>query len=184
MNYTKYIEFWLKGILGRKKVIIDRIKSVSEIDFRGLKTSADLAIFDFDDTLVEFGGQLNSDMFDLLKKLKSMKYEVAVFSNCSKQRTEELDKILKPLGIYNVVRSDKPSPKGFIETMKHFDISPEKTIAIGDKIGTEMYGAYLAGIKFRILVEPFSYIFGGKKASIFHRILRKTEKVAYKIVNR
>ncbi|MDD3647315.1 MAG: HAD hydrolase-like protein [Candidatus Dojkabacteria bacterium] len=183
MNYSKYVQFWIKGVFGRVRILTENKKSVFEIDFQNLKAKTDLVIFDFDDTLVEFGGRLNSDMSDLLKRIIDMGYKVAVFSNCTKQRTAELNKVLTPLGIYNVVRSDKPSPEGFIDAMKHFDVSPERTIAVGDKIGTEMYGAYLAGIRYRILVEPFSYVFGGRKASIYHRILREVEKIAYRIAD-
>lgn len=179
MDYSKYLQFWTKGILGKKKIITDKKESVYGIDFESLKKDVDLVIFDFDDTLVDFKGQLDSDMSDFLDVLIQKGYKIGVFSNCSEQRSEELHGILDPLGIYSVQRSDKPSPAGFVEVMEHYQISPDKTIAVGDKLGTEMYGAYLAGIKYRILVEPFSSVFGGKRASVFHRIVRKVEKLSY-----
>jgi len=179
MNYIKYLQFWFYGILKKEKIITDTSKSVFDINFNELKKKTNLVIFDFDDTLVDFGGKLNLKTINFLKSLTNKGFKVSVFSNCTKKRLEELNNVLEKINVYNKSGSSKPAPDGFLEIMSHFNMKPENTIAVGDKIGTEMYGAYLAGIKYRILVEPFSIIFGGKKASIFHRIVRSFEKYFY-----
>jgi predicted HAD superfamily phosphohydrolase YqeG len=179
MNYTKYLQFYYKALLKRQVIITQQSKSVFDIDYTSLRKESNLIIFDYDDTLVDFLGSIGEDSISLLNKLKKMGFDLAVFSNCTPKRAKELMAVLSKLNVYNVTGSDKPSPRGFIEAINHFKTTPEKTIAVGDKLGTEMYGAYLANIKHRIIVNPFSYIHGGQKANFFHRCIRKFEKVLY-----
>jgi HAD superfamily hydrolase (TIGR01662 family) len=179
MNYKKYLNFWIHVFTKKERIITSQEKSVFDIDFARLTKDINLIIFDFDDTLVDFLGELKQDSLDLLNKLKQEGFEIAIFSNCTKKRFKELESMVSKLDVFLVTKRDKPSPDGFLQAVENFNTSPQKTVAIGDKIGTEMYGAFLAGIDKRILVEPYSYILGGKKANIFHRFVRKVEKLFY-----
>jgi predicted HAD superfamily phosphohydrolase YqeG len=179
MNYNKYLQFWGHLLAKKEPIITDYKESVFEIDFAKLKQNTDLVIFDFDDTLVDFLGELTDKSLKLIKDLQEKGWKVAIFSNCTKKRLKELKGMLKGLDIFLVTRNDKPSPDGFLEAIKHFGSSTRKTLTIGDKIGTEMYGAYLSRVRERILVEPYSYVFNGSKANVIHRFIRNIEKFIY-----
>jgi predicted HAD superfamily phosphohydrolase YqeG len=163
MDLIKYLGFIKNGLILHKRIITDQAKSVFTIDFNKLKKDCDLS----DQTKT------------LLKALHAQGFKIAVFSNCTGKRNMELENMLGAIGIYNITRSDKPSPKGFLEAMDYYKITPEKTVAIGDKVGTEMYGAYLACIKHRILVEPFSTVVGERKPPFIYSIHRDFEKVIF-----
>jgi hypothetical protein len=42
-----------------------------------------------------------------------------------------------------------------------------------------MYGAYLAGYRERVLVKPYTEIFGGKKSSWIEQLLRSVENFTF-----
>jgi predicted HAD superfamily phosphohydrolase YqeG len=48
---------------------------------------------------------------------------------------------------------------------------------VGDRVGTDLWGAYLAGIKYRILVKPYSKSFGGQSAGVILKILKFFENL-------
>ncbi len=180
MDFAAYLKFWTKVVPGKLNIVDERARSVFEIDFERLKEDGfKLVIFDVDDTIDDFHGEITTRARDFLKELQNSGYKVGVFSNSKKERMGYLNDLFKKLNIYNVYRSDKPNPLGFVEIMKHYEISPDNTIMVGDRIGTDILGAYLARIKKKILVEPFSEVFGGKKSGSFDRIIRKLEKLIY-----
>lgn len=179
MNYRKYITFYTKALARRTRLASEYLDSVFEIDFERYEEKIDLVIFDFDDTLVDFHGSLNEKTTTFIQELKNKGTEVVIFSNCSESRAKELDSMLSDLDIFCVRGSDKPSPRGFVEAMEKYDIGPDRTMVVGDKLGTEIYGAFLAKVRYRILVRPYSEIFGGRKADVLNRIVRNLEKLIY-----
>jgi predicted HAD superfamily phosphohydrolase YqeG len=60
--------------------------------------------------------------------------------------------------------------------MEHLKTGPRNTAMVGDRPGTDMWGAHRAGIKHTILVEPYSEAFGGKKPGAIIRLARAAEK--------
>lgn len=180
MKFKYYRKFIFSLIFSRKKFVSEFKESVFEIDFESYKNLR-LIIFDFDDTLSSHLGQLNEDSIKLLKKLKENNFEVAVYSNCGPNRNKYLIESLTPLKVFNVNRSTKPDPQGYIEVMNHFGTKPEQTMMVGDRIGTDIYGAFLANIEYRILVKPYSIKFGGAKATGYHYIMKSLEGFLYKL---
>lgn len=177
MNYSKYKNFIIDILFLRKKLNVNRAKSVLDIEFDSYQDlGAKLVIFDMDDTLTEFLGKPKQKVIDLLNGLKNKDFNLAIFSNSSKERTKELENIFKELDIYSLTRSDKPHPEGYREIMARYNVTPEQTIMIGDRLGTDIYGAFLADIKYLFLVEPYSYVFKGKKAPVYIRLIRSLEK--------
>lgn len=178
MDFSTYIKLWLKHIPKRTKLFDTRAKSIFDIDFSQLKKEGfQLIIFDVDDTIDDFLGEISQRSIDFLKSLQEMGFKLGAFSNSKPKRTAYLSELFPKVGIYNVVRSDKPNPAGYLEIMSHYKIGPNETIMLGDKVGTDMFGAYNAGIKHKILVEPFSHVFGGKKAKSIDRFVRNIEKL-------
>jgi len=178
MNIKIYLKFW-KSLLKREKLITSHKKSIFNIDFSDIKNKYELIIFDYDDTISDFHGKLDPKVSDLLMHLHQMGYKIGVVSNCSKKRFSTLKKYLEKMNIYLAPSGNKPSPKGFFEILSHFEISPNKTVSIGDRIGTECFAAKLAGIEKVYLVERYSKVFGGKKPNIFHQAINGLEKKIY-----
>lgn len=178
MNIKFYLKFW-NSLLKRKKLINGSKKSIFEIDFSSIKDKFDLIIFDYDDTISDFHGKIDPKVGDLLMYLQQMGYKLGVVSNCSRARFKNLKKHLEKRNIFLSPSGNKPSPKGFFEILSHYEISPQKTISIGDRLGTECFAAKLAGIERIYLVERYSKIFGGKQPNIFHRSINNLEKKIY-----
>jgi HAD superfamily phosphatase (TIGR01668 family) len=178
------IKYWLKYILlwgrYRGKIVTQQAEDLFAFDFAVLKTNGvKLLIFDVDDTLTAHLGDFGKEVSDLCLRLKKQGFSVAAFSNSRSKRTKELGDFFNNLGVYNVSRSDKPNPAGYREIIDHFNISGTSAAMFGDKIGTDLFGAYLAGIRERILVTPYSHKHGGKKAPLVFKIVRFLEKLLH-----
>lgn len=179
MKIRTYVKFIIELTLSKREIATDSYKSIYKIPFSRLSNRYSLIIFDHDDTLTDHLGELSTRTQDVLKQLPEMGFKLAVYSNCSNKQTQNLKDTFVNSEIYVVKRSDKPDPAGFIEVMDHFHISPGKTIMIGDRLGTDIYGAYQAKIKKRILVNNFSIVFGGNRPNIFLKFFGWLERVIY-----
>lgn len=182
MNLKAYSKFIKELFFSKIEFVTDYEQSLFRIKFEEIK-NLKLIIMDFDDTLTDHLGELKLKEQSLLERL-GKNYKLAFYSNSSDRRTKELDKISSKLKIYNVRISEKPDTKGFREILKHFKIKSSETLMIGDKIGTDIYGAYLAKIPTRILVKPYSQKFGGRKSGFFHSALRSFEKNIYSLTRK
>lgn len=179
MKLSAYASFLKTLILSRKQIITDHVQSIYEIDFDSLEEGHQLIIFDHDDTLTDHLGTVNDKTQKLLHALHDRGFNLSVFSNCSKKQTNRLKSTFDNSGIYVVTRSDKPAKDGFVEVMDHFNVPSEKTIMVGDRIGTDMYGAYAANIHARILVDNYSLVFGGNRPNLFLKFFGKLERILY-----
>ncbi|KXK25895.1 MAG: Phosphoglycolate phosphatase [candidate division WS6 bacterium OLB20] len=178
MHLRTYLTFWLSVPL-RGDMVSSRAHDIFSIDYPSLAEHHDLLIFDVDDTLTAYKQEIGEQTLELLKKLRQNGWSIGIYSNCSAARTEQLNKLLQPLGIFNVQRSDKPHPDGFFEVTAEYNIPPYRTVMVGDKLGTDIFGSYLAGFAKRILVEPYSATRGGRKADPWNRFVRLFEKLVY-----
>ena len=177
-----HIGYWLKFMLFfgkyRHKVVTQKAEDLFSFDFPTLKVNGiKLLIFDVDDTLTAHLDDMGKEVKELFARLKKEGFNLAVFSNSSSKRIRELEDFFANLGVFNVSRSDKPNPAGYREIIKHHNISGINSAMFGDKIGTDLFGAYLAGIRERILVMPYSHKHGGKKAALPFRLVRFIEKL-------
>jgi HAD superfamily phosphatase (TIGR01668 family) len=178
MDIKHYLAYWLTGFVQPAKIRTLTAKSIYDIDYQRLKNAGiKLLVFDVDDTIAEHKGTIPERTTVLFKHLSLIGFKLALFSNCSTARTRELDKLFAGLDIYNSQRSDKPNPVGYLEICEHYKVVPEQAAMIGEKMGTDIYGGYLAKYKERILVQPFTEVFSGKKANLAIRILRRMENL-------
>jgi uncharacterized protein len=174
MDLRSYLRFWTK-LPHHGKLNTNSCKSVFDVNYRELeKKGVKLLIFDVDDTLSGYNDKLPQKSIDLLQKLVS-KFKIALLSNRSKKRREELLDKVKHLGVYVAPCSSKPSVKGFINVFSHFKINPESCAVLGDKIGTDIWGAMNSKVPYRILVQPYSDSFSGKKMGPFSALVRYIE---------
>ena len=177
MIIKKYIAFLLTP-----KIITSQASSPYSINYDLLQQNGvTTLLFDFDDTLAEFNGPFSQKEHELLKKLIP-NFKVAIISNCNASRKNKLIKEYNY--VYIPPLSFKPFPEGYLEVLEQFNALPEQTAMIGDRPGTDLYGAYLAGIKERILVRPYSKVFGGKKPGFLYRWLRSFETIKCLIFNK
>lgn len=174
MDNKTYAKFWLETLF-KNNFASYTAKSIHAINYDDyFQKGYRLLIFDYDDTLTDFHGNLSQQTKDLLKFL-STGYKIAILSNFPPKREKSMKRNFEGLDVYFCKDSNKPNTAGYEEIMNHYKINNEKTIMIGDKVGTDLYGAYRAGIAKRILVEPYSKVFGGKKPNLVIRIFRKLE---------
>ncbi len=155
MDFIEYFRFLRHSIFVRTKTYTQKNESVFSIDYSKLKKDGvKLLIFDVDDTLTWNLGRLEEKTIALLKDL-SKKFKIAIFSNCSKNRRKKLSIMLSGLDIYIVPIGGKPGKQGFLHTIGHFRIKPENIAMIGDRMGTDIWGAYVTNIKERVLVKGY-----------------------------
>jgi len=186
MDIYFYTKFWLS--FKRKVLITRKLDSVYELEGLTCKTGSvpcvlkdiKLIVFDVDDTIAEHKGIIPQKTFDLFDSLKEKGYKVAVLTNCGKNRRAEINSIFGPKGIYVEPTNFKPNPWGYKQVCKKFEVSPSQASMVGEKMGTDMYGAYLAGYKERILVKPFTDVFGGKRSSLLEQFIRLLENITLK----
>lgn len=172
MNIKNYMGFWFK--LNKKEIITESYNSVFKIPWSKLK-NVRLIIFDVDDTISSHKGEIKRNIIDLFLELQKENFEIVLLSNCSKDRGEYLNETFSNLNIYIKVNSDKPNPKSYKDILKKFKLKPHNCLVIGERVATDLYGAFLAGIPNRVLVKPFSLIFGGNKAGVVYRSFRTIE---------
>ncbi|MBI2665012.1 HAD hydrolase-like protein [Candidatus Woesearchaeota archaeon] len=178
MNPFAYSWFWISFFFGKKKIKLStsHYQSIYDIDYEALhKKGIKLLIFDFDDTLTYDKGEISSKTKQLLEKL-SKKFKLAIFTNSHFWRRRKIIAMISKLPIYVNGGSGKPAKKGFGHLLDHYHIQPKNAAMIGDKLVMDLWGAYNTGMEERILVEPYSEIFGGKKANVLDSWLRNLEK--------
>jgi uncharacterized protein len=155
MDLIEYMRFLHHFLFIKTKTYTLNEKSIFTIDYKKLKKEKiKLLIFDVDDTLTWHRGALEEKTIKLLKKL-SKDFNIAILSNCEDRRRKEIATMLFGINLFISPHSDKPGKEGFINSMKHFSILPENTAMIGDRLGTDIWGAYITKIKERILVKGY-----------------------------
>lgn len=176
MDISFYLKFWFSS--KRKDLVTRRLESI--YDFEGISTklkSIKLLVFDVDDTIAEHKGKIPDKTFEFLKRMQNEGFKLAVLTNCDPKRRTELVSILGPYGVYVESTNLKPNPLGYKKVCERYGIEPGNSAMFGEKTSTDIYGAYLANYKERILVKPYTVVFGGKKSSWIERLLRFLENL-------
>lgn len=160
-------------------MIVQRFVSIHNIPFDLLvKDGIKLFIFDADDTIAPYASRsLPKQTVSLFASIKhDMDADVMLISNTTRERRELLRTQLVNLGIEVATSGRKPDPTVFQRAFEHHRAKPDEVAMIGDRVGTDMWGAHLAGIQRLFLVKPYSSMFGGAKAPLLFRFLRNTEE--------
>ena len=152
------------------------MRSVFDIEYGTLaQNGVELLIFDVDDTLSGHNGPIPGESFELLDNL-SKRFAVALLSNCSLERKKELRDMVAGMPILIGGGQGKPDPVSYLKILGRCNAKPQQAAVIGDRPGVDLWGAMLAGIEERILVEPYSATHDAKKAPPPYRILRGLER--------
>jgi len=175
MDFPEYMKFLHHSIFVKKKIYTQKAKSIFSIDYSRLKKDkVKLLIFDVDETLTLNMGEFEMKTILLLKRL-SGEFKIAIFSNCGDKRRKQIAKMLAGLNLYISPIAKKPKKTGFIKILEHFRIAPGNAAMIGDRTGTDMWGAYITGIKHRILVIEYPAA-KDSKLNYFLKHLRNLER--------
>jgi predicted HAD superfamily phosphohydrolase YqeG len=176
IDLIEYLRFALLSLLARPSIATGRARSVFEIGYKAMrKKGISHFIFDVDDTLTGNNDPLPGKSQTLLAGLAKQGFKVTLFSNCAGNRLAYLKRVGIKLGAYTEPFGSKPSVRGFISILKKQKAAASASAMIGDRAGADLWGAYLSGIRERILVEPYSESFSGTRPFIGVRLLRKLE---------
>jgi uncharacterized protein len=160
----------------RKGLATARANTVFDVDYAALeKAGVTMLIFDVDDTLCGHHDPVPVASMDFLKGL-AKRFRIAIVSNCSKKRRTYLEKTFKPVPAFVAAVSSKPSAEGFLLALRDAGAPASAAAVVGDRVGMDLLGAKNAGIRHRVLVEPYSYVKSGRRAPPPYRMLRALEK--------
>lgn len=144
-------------------------RSVYDIDFKSYYNNGFRAIlFDIDNTLVMHDAPLNEQAKMFIEELKGIGFKLCVVSNNSGPRVSTF---AEAAGIPYVSKAKKPTSKGFVLAMERLGAGRKETLAVGDQLFTDMWGANNSGI-FSVLTKPI-----GKDPTIKIKLKRAGEKI-------
>jgi HAD superfamily phosphatase (TIGR01668 family) len=148
-------------------------KNIYAIDYNKLKNNGIKCIlFDLDNTLVPYNEKVPSKkVIELFKKLKTLGFNVIIFSNSGKRRLRKFKEILEVECYYHC---RKPSTKKMYEVLNKYSYNQSEVVIIGDQIMTDVVGGNTVGIT-TILTNPMS-----KKELIFTKFNRLRERKVIK----
>lgn len=173
MNLKKYFGFLVSQTFNSKQLATIREKSVFSVNLDALKKERiRLLIFDVDDTLTGDGETIHNDSKKFLLKLKN-KFKIAVVTNRT-YVSPEIEDFCKKNKLIYLMGANKPDHKKISELIKKAGMKPENSALIGDR-ATDMWAAYNARIRERIIIEPYSLVFKTRTSKKINAI-RKFEK--------
>ncbi|MCR4990384.1 MAG: YqeG family HAD IIIA-type phosphatase [Lachnospiraceae bacterium] len=127
------------------------VHSTYGIDFEALYSEGKRGIiFDIDNTLVPHGYPADDRAIELMKKLKSIGYQVLFLSNNKEPRVKMFNDAVDCQYIY---KAGKPSKNGVLKSFKMMGTDKSNTILVGDQLFTDIWCANNSGID-SILVKP------------------------------
>ncbi|MBQ9815687.1 MAG: YqeG family HAD IIIA-type phosphatase [Lachnospiraceae bacterium] len=125
--------------------------SVYTTDFEEYKKQGYKALFfDIDNTLVGHDAPANEAAINLISHLKETGFAICILSNNHEPRVKSFS---DAVGAQYVFEAHKPSGEGYEKAMQITGSDKTDSLAIGDQLFTDIWGANRAGIK-SILVKP------------------------------
>ena len=97
-------------------------------------------IFDIDNTLVPHGFPADERSIELMKRLKSIGYQVLFLSNNREERVKMFNDDVDCLYIF---KANKPGRQGFIRAMEKMGTDVDNTFFVGDQLFTDIWGYLL-----------------------------------------
>lgn len=130
------------------------VESVFTIDYRKLYDKGYRGvIFDIDNTLVEHGGDSNSEVDALFEEIHRAGLKTVLLSNNDEERTL---RFIKNIDTPYVCDAEKPDEKGFLTALEKLGTDKREAVCVGDQVFTDIYGANKCGID-SILVKFIGY---------------------------
>ena len=124
--------------------------STYEIDFESLYERGYRGIiFDIDNTLVPHGAPADERAEALFARLRDIGFESLLLSNNDEARVDLFNRNIQT---HTLCHANKPSVKGYRKAMEIMGTTPQTTLAVGDQLFTDMWGASNAGV-YKILVK-------------------------------
>lgn len=124
--------------------------STYEIDFESLYERGYRGIiFDIDNTLVPHGAPADERAESLFARLRDIGFESLLLSNNDEARVDLFNRNIQT---HTLCHANKPSVKGYRKAMEIMGTTPQTTLAVGDQLFTDMWGASNAGV-YKILVK-------------------------------
>ena len=147
----------MKLMILRKKSIFRNLyprcfaESAYSIDYEKLyKKGYRGIIFDIDNTLVGHDKPATEESVELAMRLKDIGFRLIIVSNNKEPRVKSF---ADELGIPYVFKAGKPSKEGYLKAILQMGTTIKTTVAIGDQLITDIWGANRAGL-FNIRVKP------------------------------
>lgn len=177
MHWLSYLWQSILAKVNGKKLVTTKLNQVHDLpQFLQANPTIKLVILDYDDTLAGFHQELTSDVIATFRILQDLKIKLIILSNSSIDRNAKLKQYLAKFNIEVAPPGSKPNPDNYMSIMQAEQTKPTAVAVIGDRILTDLLGAYLAGISTRILVAPFtSYTLGARLLPLYLRIIRTVE---------
>ncbi len=177
-----YLSFWFAPGEIRNQVVTQKVSTLADMDLVKMKEAGiKLLIFDYDDTLSGQGEPLSEEARTFLKDHSEAgpdsktTFHLAILSNRTSSE-DQVTLILDDTVLYFKIGSHrKPHPEAFLPILAEHNLSPHEAAMIGDRGGTDMWGAYRLGFKERILIAPYSEKSGEYRAGFFFRMIRSLE---------
>lgn len=145
-----------------------RKKSIYDIDFLNLYQRGYRGlILDIDNTLAPHDADADEKIEALFLRLSEIGFKTCLLSNNKEDRVKRFNKNIHSLYIFN---AGKPRRKNYKKAMQLMNTKRRETLAIGDQIFTDVWGARRSGIKC-ILLEPID-----EREEIQIRLKRYLEK--------
>ena len=165
----------MKLPVSRKKSIFRNLyprefsRSAYTIDYEGLYLWGYRGIiFDIDNTLVGHDKPATKEAVKLAARLKKIGFKLMIVSKNEEPRVKTF---ADALGAGYIFKAHKPSRDGYLKAMELMGTTKETTVAVGDQLITDIWGANRAGV-FNIRVNP---LFREEPAKIVFK--RKLERI-------
>lgn len=155
------------------------VENISKITASMLtKMGMEAVVLDIDNTLVPHNDpNTTPEVENFLSDMRQGGIKICVVSNNSYERVKPF---CEGIGITDFVCDAlKPKAYGYVKAAQIMQVAPEKTVAVGDQIFTDIWGGNRAGL-FTILVKPIDT----STENIFIKFKRILEKPFVKRIKR
>ena len=151
------------------------LRSVYELTPARLRAlGVKLLLLDLDNTLAEYGVPAPAPaLLPWLRRVQRAGIEPLIFSNSRGGRPARFS---QALGIENLGRAKKPSPKKLLRLLKERGLRPKDAALVGDQVYTDIFCAKRAGV-LAISVRPLNL-------SAPHRALRYALELPLRLAGR
>ena len=129
----------------------EEVRSVYDFPFESLTARGIRGIvFDIDNTLVPPDAPVDARCRELIPRLKTAGFRMCLVSN---NKAARILPFATAVNLPYVERALKPRRYGYRKAMARMGTAPAETIAIGDQLFTDIWGANRAGMH-SLLVQP------------------------------
>lgn len=134
-----YPRVWVKSAYGLP------YEKMADRGIRGL-------IFDVDNTLAFHNAPADKKARELFFHLHHLGFQTCLLSNNKEPRVRDF---AREVDSDYVFKGGKPGVKGYQKSMEKMGTDPKHTVAVGDQLFTDIWGANRAGI-YSVLVTPMN----------------------------